>query len=198
MAFLLQGHRHPPAFEEWKPSLSGVENPDFFDKSLLEAVSNSYDNSILYADWFLSRVIAELKTSAPRISSMFCSSDRGETLYDGKCSLAFHGHNTEFDFHVPAMVWYSPAFQEAWPDKIRQLKKHRHARLSSENVFHSMADMGNLRYPGERLEMSLFSRKLKHHTRYVDSHGWTNYDHASLKGKCSEVIAKGKPLAQER
>jgi glucan phosphoethanolaminetransferase (alkaline phosphatase superfamily) len=129
---------------------------------------------------------------------MFFISDHGETIYDGKCNLAFHGHNTEYDFHVPAMVWYSNAYREAFPDKIKQLQKHRHARLSSENVFHSVADMGNVSYPGDRLERSIFSKKLKHHVRYVDSYGWSNYDHATLKGGCFEVIDKGKPLVQER
>ncbi|MDD5296133.1 MAG: sulfatase-like hydrolase/transferase [Rhodocyclaceae bacterium] len=191
-------HRHPPEFDKWKPSLAGVQNPDFADPKLRQGLSNSYDNSILYVDWFLSQVIGSLKTSAPSISSLIYVSDHGETIYDGKCNLAFHGHNTEYDFHVPALVWYSSAYGAAYPAKIRQLMKNRSSALSSENIFHSLVDMGNVHYPSERLEWSFFSKNFKRHIRYVDSYGWTNYDHASLKGDCQEVIDKGTPLVQEK
>lgn len=191
-------HRHPKEFDKWQPSLMGVPSPDWSDPKLREALSNSYDNSILYVDWFLSKVIGMLKTEAPKLSSMFYVSDHGEAIYDGNCNLAFHGHNTVWDFHVPALAWYSASYRATYPDKVKQMQHHRNVRLSTENVFHSVVDMADVRYPTESLERSLFSRRFKHHTRYVDSYGWTNFDHATLKGECREVIDKGKPLVQEK
>ncbi|CAN5694539.1 hypothetical protein BH11PSE12_BH11PSE12_31210 [soil metagenome] len=190
-------HRHPKAYDKWQPSLFGVDNPVYTDLSNKQALNNSYDNSILYTDSILAQVITQLKAGA-QISAMLYVSDHGQTLYDGSCHLAFHGHNTQYEFHIPALMWFSDRYQTSHEAKIKQLYKHKDARLSTENVFHSLLDMADIRYPGERLEWSFLSPRLKAHTRYVDSYGWTDYDNASFKGDCREVMDKKTPLAQEK
>jgi glucan phosphoethanolaminetransferase (alkaline phosphatase superfamily) len=189
-------HRYPKQFDKWQPSLFGVVNPAYTDLKLKPELNNSYDNSILYTDWFLSQVIGSLKTS-PHTTSLMYVSDHGQTLYDGSCEIAFHGHNTQFEFHVPAVVWYSDRYKAAYPDKVQQLLRHKRAKLTTENVFHTLLDMGDISYGTEKLEYSFLSRKLRLHKRYVDSYGWTDYDNATFKGDCREVIAKGKPLDRE-
>jgi glucan phosphoethanolaminetransferase (alkaline phosphatase superfamily) len=189
-------HRHPKEFDRWRPSFFGVKNPDFSDRAKKSALNNSYDNSILYNDWFLSSVIGSLK-ERDQLTSMMYVSDHGQILYDGSCDLAFHGHNTQHEFHVPALVWYSDQYKEVFPGKVERLIRNRSARLATENVFHSLLDMSDIRYQTEQLERSLFSKKLRRHKRYVDSYGWTDYDNARFKGDCREVIARGKPLPQD-
>ncbi|HEV7619793.1 MAG TPA: phosphoethanolamine transferase [Burkholderiaceae bacterium] len=189
--------RHPMEYDKWQPSLFGTPNPAYTDLKLKQQLNNSYDNSILYTDWFLSQVIAALKSSS-QLSSMMYVSDHGQTLYDGSCKLAFHGHNTQYEFHVPALVWYSDAYQSAYPDKISRLQRHKRARLATENIFHSLLDMADIRYGTEQLERSFFSKNFRPHKRYVDSYGWTDYDNATFKGDCREVIDNGKPLLQEQ
>ena len=58
--------------------------------------------------------------------------------------------------------------------------------------------MADIRYDSEKLEWSFLNPKFKLHKRYVDSYGWTDYDNATFKGDCREVIDKGKPLVQEK
>lgn len=190
-------HRHPKEYDKWQPSLFGVVNPAYTDLKLKAQLNNSYDNSVLYTDWFLSQVIATLKSSQ-QLTSMMYVSDHGQTLYDGSCSLAFHGHNTQYEFHVPALVWYSDRYKTTYPDKVARLLRHKRTRLATENVFHSLLDMADIRYGTERLEWSFLSKKFKQHKRYVDSYGWTDYDNATFKGDCREVIDKGTPLAQQK
>ena len=190
-------HRHPQEYDKWKPSLFGVLNPAYTDLKLKPELNNSYDNSILYTDWFLSQVIGTLKTSKKQSSLMYVS-DHGQTLYDGTCNLAFHGHNTQYEFHVPAFVWYSDLYKTNYPAKVEQLRRNKRAKLATENIFHSLLDMANVRYPTEQLEWSFLNKKFKQHKRYVDSYGWTDYDNATIKGDCREVIDKGKPLVQEK
>ncbi|WP_233575621.1 phosphoethanolamine transferase [Noviherbaspirillum saxi] len=190
-------HRYPKEFDKWQPSLYGVENPAYTDISIKIPLNNSYDNSILYTDWFLSKVISNLKATRRRATMMYVS-DHGQTLYDGSCRLAFHGHNTQFDFHIPALVWYSDQYLTVHPEKVRQLRKNKNARLTTENVFHSLLDMAEIRYDTEQLDRSVVNRKFRPHKRYVDSYGWTDYDNATFKGDCCEVIGNGKPLAQEK
>ena len=188
-------HRYPKEFDKWKPSLFGVERPAYTNLAIKPQLNNSYDSSILYTDWFLSTVIDALKDTR-QLSSMLYVADHGQTLYDNACTLAFHGHNTKYEFHVPAFVWYSDAYAGRYPDKVQQLREHRNARLSTENMFHTLLDLGNVRYPGERLEWSFVNPKFRLHKRYVDSYGWTNYDNATIKGACGEVMDNGKPLKQ--
>jgi len=189
--------RYPQDFDKWQPSLRGVDKPVYTDTKIKPQLNNSYDNSILYTDWFLSQVIGQLKETG-QLTSMVYVADHGQTLYDGSCNLAFHGHNTQYEFHVPAVVWYSDEYKERYPEKIRQLIRHRKARLATENIFHTLLDLGDIQYDDEKLEWSFINKQFKQHKRYVDSYGWSNYDNASFKGDCREVIDKGKPLKQEK
>ncbi|MGB7479187.1 MAG: phosphoethanolamine transferase, partial [Burkholderiaceae bacterium] len=189
--------RYPASYGRWQPSLSGIAQPAVTDPALKTALNNSYDNTILYTDWLLAQVIGQL--AATRLpAAMIYVSDHGQTLYDGSCKLAFHGHNTQYEFHVPALVWHSDAWGAAYPAKLEQLRRHRDAPLSTENVFHSLLDAAAIRYPDERLEWSIFSAQWRPHRRYVDSYGWADYDHARLRGDCREVIDRGTPLARRR
>jgi glucan phosphoethanolaminetransferase (alkaline phosphatase superfamily) len=190
-------HRYPQQFDKWQPSLFGMVDPAYTDSKLKPQLNNSYDNSVLYTDWFLSQVIGNLKSSK-QLSSMIYVSDHGQTLYDGTCKLAFHGHNTQYEFHVPALVWYSDLYKAAYPAKVGQLLHNKRAKLATENIFHSLLDMASIRYGTEHLEWSFLSKKFKQHKRYVDSYGWTDYDNSTFKGDCREVIDKGKPLVQEK
>lgn len=187
--------RHPPQFDQWQPSLFGVDKPVYTDLKIKPQLNNSYDNSILYTDWFLAQVIGKLKGSG-QLASLVYVADHGQTLYDGSCRIAFHGHNTQFEFHVPAFMWFSEQYREQYPDKVAALYRNRKARLATENFFHTLLDVADIRYPDERLEWSFLNKRFKLHKRYVDSYGWSNYDNANFKGDCREVIDKGKPLKQ--
>ena len=118
-------------------------------------------------------------------------------LYDDDCDYTFHGRNTQYEFHIPAFVWYSEEYKKRYPQKIQQLQLHRTAKLSTENIFHSMLDMSDIHIPNEDLTRSIFSEKLQHHRRNVDSYGWSDYDNSTFEGGCREVKDKGTPLSRE-
>ena len=189
-------HRYPARFDQWKPSLVGVNKPVLTDDAIEPQLNNSYDNSILYTDWFLSQLIGSLKMTDKAAALMYVA-DHGQTLFDGACRQVFHGHNNQYEFHVPAFAWYSDAYGARFPDKVVQLRAHRSAPLSTENMFHTLVDLGDIRYPGETLDRSIASAQLVRHKRYVDSYGWTDYDNARIKGDCHEVIDKGTPLPRK-
>jgi glucan phosphoethanolaminetransferase (alkaline phosphatase superfamily) len=185
-------HRYPKQFDKWLPSLYGIDKPVYTDIRIKPQLNNSYDSSILYTDWFLDGVITALQTGGQPAAMLYVA-DHGQTLYDNSCRLAFHGHNTQYEFHVPAFAWYSDAYAARHPEKVEQLRRHRKAKLATENVFHTLLDLADVHYPDERLDWSFVNPRFKQHTRYVDSYGWTDYDNATIKGDCHEVIAKGKP-----
>lgn len=189
-------HRYPARFDQWKPSLLGVNKPVLTDTAIEPQLNNSYDNSILYTDWFLASLINQLK-GGDRAAALMYVADHGQTLFDGACRQVFHGHNNQYEFHVPALAWYSDAYGARFPGKVAQLHAHRAAPLSTENMFHTLVDLGDIRYPGETLERSIASAQLVRHKRYVDSYGWADYDNATLRGDCREVIDKGRPLPRK-
>ena len=185
-------YRHPQSFDRWQPSLFGAGHisPSV---ALKKRLNNSYDNSILYTDWMLSNIIEILKSSA-EVSAMIYISDHGQNLYDGACTLAFHGSNTKYDFQVPALVWYSEQFAQRYPEKIVSLRKHREAPLSVQNIFHSLADLGDIQIPGDTLRGSFFNETFSPQKRYVDSYGMSDYDNSTFDNTCREVIDKGTPI----
>ncbi len=189
--------RHPQAFDKWQPSLFGIDKPVYTELKIKPQLNNSYDNSILYTDWFLAQLIGDLKATG-QLASMLYVSDHGQTLYDGSCKLAFHGHNTQYEFHVPAFMWYSDQYRERYPDKVSALHRNRKAKLATENFFHTMLDVADIRYPDDKPAWSFLNRDFKVHKRVVDSYGWTNYDNATFKGDCREVMDKGKPQKQDK
>ncbi|MYN04781.1 sulfatase-like hydrolase/transferase [Pseudoduganella sp. DS3] len=189
--------RHPKEFDKWQPSLFGIDKPVYTDLKIKPQLNNSYDNSILYTDWFLAQVIGDLKATG-QLASMLYVADHGQTLYDGTCKLAFHGHNTQYEFHVPAFMWYSEQYRERYPSKVAALHRNRKAKLATENFFHTMLDVADIRYPDDRPSWSFLNPDFKLHKRVVDSYGWTNYDNATMKGDCREVMDKGKPQKQEK
>jgi glucan phosphoethanolaminetransferase (alkaline phosphatase superfamily) len=190
-------HRYPQQFDQWQPSLFGVDKPVYTDTKIKPQLNNSYDNSILYTDWFLAQLIGTLKQSQQRAAMLYVS-DHGQTLYDKSCKLAFHGHNTQYEFHVPALLWYSDRYRERYPGKVEQLGRNQGARLATENMFHTLLDLGDIRYGTETLDWSFLNVRFRPHKRYVDSYGWTDYDNATLRGDCHEVIGNGKALKQEK
>ncbi len=189
--------RHPPEFNRWQPSFFHVAQPDYANRAHRQELNNSYDNSMLYTDWMLANIIAQLK-AGDGIASLLYLSDHGESLFDGSCYQGFHGHNNDNEFHIPLLAWYSDRYKATFPDKVAQLKRHRDAPLSTENIFHTLADMSDLHYAGEKPEWSFANAHLVPHTRYVDSYGWSDFDNSTRKGECLEVVDKGTPLPQDQ
>lgn len=209
-------YRHPPAFERWTPSLRGTEaaiadatqaanellndqlrdfgpaaRPLHKDPRRAAEIGNSYDNSILYTDWLLSRFIASVKASGPALSTLVYVSDHGENLVSADCDKSMHGSNTEHDYRVPMLAWHSDGYAARHPDLVARLVANRDAKLTLENLFHTLVDMGGLRYPGHRSERSIASPGFREQVRYVNADGWIDFDQARPTGGCRVVTPPG-------
>ena len=184
------GLRYPAPFDRWQPSLASLSGPDPGDARLQRETSNSYDNSILYTDWFLAQVIGALKQSGQRAVLLYVS-DHGELLRDAHCERFVHGQNTEFEFHVPGLVWYADQYRARYPDKVAALQQNRAARLGTPDIFHTVLDLGNIRYPGERLEWSFAQARYTPRARLVNTDDWVDYDQAQRNGACRVLSRPG-------
>jgi len=96
--------RYPKEFEIFSPACQTNVLSNCSDQQII----NAYDNSIVYTDYFLSKVIALLKHNSPKYeTSMFYVSDHGESLGENNVYL----HGLPFSFapqaqkKVPLIVW---------------------------------------------------------------------------------------------
>ena len=96
--------RYPKDFEKFSPACQTAELSHCSDAEII----NAYDNTILYTDYFLSKVIELLKSNAQKFqTSMMYVSDHGESL--GENGLYLHGLPYAFapksQTQVPVMLW---------------------------------------------------------------------------------------------
>ncbi|MDR2621285.1 MAG: phosphoethanolamine transferase [Dysgonamonadaceae bacterium] len=162
-------YRYPASFEVFKPSLKGA-----FDYALISAKNkelfvNTYDNSILYTDFFLAKTIQKID-SLHAVSAFVYVADHGENLFDTKENIVFHGGSeyTPYDFHVPFFVWTSDKYNIQYPFKVENLNRNKDRRLSTDCIFYSLLDMAGVAFPGQITANSIVSETLQEDSvRYI-------------------------------
>ncbi|TPG44129.1 phosphoethanolamine--lipid A transferase EptA [Flavobacterium pectinovorum] len=136
--------KYPPRFENFKPVCNSVE----LGKCSREELLNAYDNTIVYTDYILSKVIEDLKQLKEYKSAMIFVSDHGESL--GEKNLYMHGVPISFapkeQYEIPFIVWVS--------DNSKKLKPNK--TLSQNHVFHSVLNFLNIGSPVYKEEMNIF------------------------------------------
>jgi glucan phosphoethanolaminetransferase (alkaline phosphatase superfamily) len=134
--------RYPEQFDVFEPSLKKGVSYGTFDKQLM---TNTYDNTILYTDYILHSLIQALDSTG-RCTCLLYMPDHGENLCDDERKLWVHGtyEGSEWEYHVPLLVWYSDTFQRWYPEKVQALQANRDKTVTSQVIFHSLCDMAGL------------------------------------------------------
>src|SRR5690606_32736690 len=130
-------HRYPDDYDVFQPSLMSLKAANLHDRAQKEHLNNSYDNSVVYTDWIIDSLIALLDAEGA-MSYLFYIADHGENLFDGDCDKSGHGHNTERDFRVPALLWISDRFRQVNLHKVDLAESRRDAPLYAPQVFHTL------------------------------------------------------------
>jgi len=123
--------RYPQAFRKFTPTCDTNELSACSSKELI----NSYDNAILYTDYFLSQVIKLLKQNENSFETvMFYASDHGESL--GENGVYLHGLPyfiaPDAQKHVPAVMWFGKSSDS---ERLKNIETKRLTRLSHDNIF---------------------------------------------------------------
>lgn len=146
-------NRYPSSFEKYAPVMeeTGYNNLDFENK---DKIINSYDNSILYTDYFLNLLITNLQRENKKAVLLYVS-DHGENLYDDDKKYFAHGTvtPTKQEYHIPYFIWFSDKYQESEVDKIARLKNNINAASSSSSTFYTLLDLANIKYKNSEKEM---------------------------------------------
>ncbi|MFV0471833.1 MAG: phosphoethanolamine transferase [Paludibacteraceae bacterium] len=140
--------RYTDAFKKFVPALEGMTDQGTIGEKTKEELINSYDNSILYTDFFLAKTIEKLQNQHA-VSYLYYISDHGEGLFDN--GVIFHGslNPPVNEVHIPLFVWYSDDYAQIYPDKIENVKNNIDKKISSSLTFHSLLDMAAINIPND-------------------------------------------------
>lgn len=160
--------RSPKKFDIFHPSIdrdSFIRLDDYKEK---EKIINSYDNSIVYNDYFIFLVLNQIKKLKVPVTMTFIS-DHGENLYDTPENLFGHGRKVNpYVYRIPYFFWYSDKYQKKYPDKIKNAIINKDKKnTSSTNLFYSMLNVAQIEYKDINLNRSIFNNKYKEEKRIV-------------------------------
>ena len=172
--------RYPRSFAYFKPD-SRSEAKSENRRDLL----NAYDNTIRYTDYILHGIVERLqkwegvqaKTDGvydQPISAMLYTSDHGENIFDDERCLFLHAapKASDFELHVPFIIWTSDGFSKQYPNILKALGENRSKQVqSSLSAFHTMLGIGGILTRYRLDEYSVASGKY-HPTKllYLDDH----------------------------
>ncbi|HEX7000023.1 MAG TPA: phosphoethanolamine--lipid A transferase [Gammaproteobacteria bacterium] len=161
---LHQRGSHGPAYFSNVPSWAKAYLPECTRPSLRECsqaeIDNAYDNTILYTDYFLSRVVGLLQEqSASHEVALLYVSDHGESL--GEHGIYLHGFPYDMapaeQTHVPMMFWAENGFLERLGIDERCVQAHAANRYSHDFVFHTVLSLLRVEAAEYRPELDLFA-----------------------------------------
>ena len=135
--------RYPQSFNKFTPICATNELQDCSETEL----KNTYDNTILYTDFVVDKIIALLDgLPAEYNASLIYLSDHGESL--GENNIFLHGTPyfmaPDAQTHVPLMLWLSDPFKQNFGIDQACLKHKQNLDFSHDNFFHSVLGLLNI------------------------------------------------------
>jgi lipid A ethanolaminephosphotransferase len=128
--------RYPDAFRRFVPACA---HDELRQCSQAEIV-NAYDNTILYTDHVLGRLIDLLQAEDRFDTAMLYVSDHGESL--GEKGLYLHGVPfaiaPDVQTHVPMVAWLSPSFARSAGLDEGCLRERAARPVGHDNLFHTV------------------------------------------------------------
>jgi lipid A ethanolaminephosphotransferase len=134
--------RYPPEFRQFQPECTSNQ----LETCARQEIINSYDNALLYTDFFLSQVIAFLKQHDDNFdTALLYVSDHGESL--GENGIYLHGLPFMLapatQTHVGALMWLGANY----PVDRNLLRQRAMAAGSHDDYFHTVLGLLNIQTP---------------------------------------------------
>lgn len=148
--------RYPKLKHEFTPTC----NRSDIEHCTTEQIINTYDNTIMYTDLVLSKLIDKLKAQTTHNTALFYLSDHGESL--GEDGIYLHGTPysiaPSYQKVVPMMLWMSDSFKHEMKLNKRCLEVMKNKKgLSQDYVFHTLLRAFNVNTESYNASLDLFS-----------------------------------------
>jgi glucan phosphoethanolaminetransferase (alkaline phosphatase superfamily) len=125
----------PDEFQQYNP----VTKSKIVSSNTKEEMINSYDNTILYTDYFIYKIIDSLRD---KNAILFYLSDHGEAL--GEDGLWLHA-NDALPIHYPAcFIWMSSQYKTENHDKYEKLQQNKKNRYRTDFMFHTITEAAHI------------------------------------------------------
>lgn len=157
-------------YSERYPEEFSVFKPDDCSEAMAsnrQSLLNAYDNTIMYTDHILSSLATMLDKAGDDVAMVY-TSDHGEDIFDdGQHFLHASIVPTDYQLHVPLMVWLSNGYSEHHQEIAAALKSNAESPIStSQSLFHTMLDMASIKTQFFKESHSLASRHYNFCGRY--------------------------------
>lgn len=180
--------RYPKAFARYTPD----EIPNI-GKSNIEAMRNAYDNTILYTDHVISKVIETLEATGA-CTAMYYSTDHGEDLLDDDRERFLHASPspTYYQLKIPFLLWFSPTYKTIFPNKVANAIRHKDSPVATNLAFDTMLDIAGVDTDNAKKHLSLVNNAFRVQQRmYLNEHyNPIPYYNSGLKRQDKEMIKK--------
>lgn len=148
--------RYPASWRRFKPGCNTAE----VQTCSYQQVVNSYDNTILYVDHTLGRIVDALGALPPQYhTAMFYLSDHGESL--GENGIYLHGADwataPSQQKHIPMLLWLSPAWKQNGRLDLACVAAQESRKLSQDNLFDTMLGLFDVRTKIYRPQLDILS-----------------------------------------
>lgn len=159
--------RYPSDFSKFNADDERIlHNQNWINESKLAKIAE-YDNSILYTDYILSRVIKDVAAStSPAVFIYF--SDHGESVYD---KSDFIGRDRQH-VAVPMIIYANSAYAKSNPEIIARLRLAESKRFSTSDIAQLLMSITGTSYSKYNPERDILSEKYRERVRYVDGEPW--------------------------
>jgi len=122
-----------------------------------ESIINSYDNTIVYMDYFVSQLIDIMQINNENRIIIYLS-DHGEILGEDGKWLHAQSHKAATN---PAMFfWYSKSFKNKHPDFVTALETGKNKNLTLDFLYHSVLHIYGFPENSYNKKLSVFNRIL--------------------------------------
>ncbi len=120
--------RYNDAERKYRPVIDSKYIPSMSKEQLV----NSYDNTIVYLDFFLDAVIKRLEKEEGPVLMIYIS-DHGESL--GEQGKWLHAHSGKELTNPAFLIWYSDSFKEKYPEKVTSFKSLKDMDLTTDLIY---------------------------------------------------------------
>lgn len=144
-------NRYDSRFRKFNPVIKSKYIPSNSPKEMI----NSYDNTILYLDYFLNELIKRIEVKNQK-TILFYVSDHGEFL--GESNKWLHAQaGEEPAIRNPAVIiWYSDEFKQKYPEHVNKLHANKLKYLPLDFFFHSVIDIYGIEGLEYEVDKSIF------------------------------------------
>jgi glucan phosphoethanolaminetransferase (alkaline phosphatase superfamily) len=127
-------NRYEDRHRKYKPVVDSKYIPSLSREQLI----NSYDNTVVYLDFFLNEVIGRLD-SEPTPTLMIYVSDHGELL--GEEGKWLHAQDGDALRNPAFIIWFSESYEKRFPQKVASFRGMEKAAITTDTIFPSMLNL---------------------------------------------------------